>query len=208
VAEWLGWMLLDQNLIDAIAQAARVDSDVVNHFDEHVDSWLHRLNAQAMHSVALAAGLPLNENEGFDARIMAKFTHQVIEEAYSRGNCVIVGRGAQCILEHWPDVYHVFVYAPFRDRLQRLRERLEPGTNIEHRIHKVDEERTRYLQQQFGKRWNDPHLYDLMISSRIDEDATARVILHAMTGRLQLPADKDNGDRLARTPHLSPATNY
>jgi cytidylate kinase len=94
-----------------------------------------------------------------------------------------VGRGAQSILQHKPDAYHVFVYAPYRERIERLRKRLEHGVNVEQRIRKVDEERAKYLQQYFGKCWNNPHLYDLMISSSDDEAAAAQVILFAMTGK-------------------------
>ena len=34
IAEWLGWKLLDRDIIDAIAYAAHVDSKVVRHYDE------------------------------------------------------------------------------------------------------------------------------------------------------------------------------
>ena len=60
------------------------------------------------------------------------------------------------------------------------RTRLEPGANIEQRIRDVDAERAHYLKLRFGKEWNNPHLYDLMISSGDDEERTARVIEFAM----------------------------
>jgi cytidylate kinase len=182
VAGWLGWKLLDRDIIDAIAYAAHVDKTVVRHYDEHVDSWLSRLNQQAMRGAALAAGLSLADNAVFDADEMVKITQKIVEQAWSDGNCVIVGRGSQCVLQHKPDVFHVFVYAPLRDRILRLRSRLERGADIEHRIRQVDGERAKYLQQYFQKSWCNLHLYDLMISSREDEDSTARVILQAMTG--------------------------
>jgi cytidylate kinase len=184
IAEWLGWKLLDRDIIDAIAYAAHVDPKVVRPYDEHVDSWLRRINQQAMRSAALAAGLELRENSVFDAEEMVKISRKIIEEAYSEGNCVIVGRASQCILQHKPDVYHVFVYAPYLDRLVRLRDRLDKGVHAEQRIRIVDEERAKYLQQYFGKAWNNPHLYDLMISSRTDEEWTARAILYAMNGKV------------------------
>jgi cytidylate kinase len=182
IAEWLGWKLLDKDIIDAIAYAAHVDTKVVRHYDEHVDSWLRRINQQAMRSAALAAGLELGENSVFDAEEMVKISRKIIEEAQVEGNCVIVGRGSQCVLQHKPDVFHVFVYAPCKERIARLNLRLEKDANSEQRMRQVDEERARYLFQYFGNRWNNPHLYDLMISSSSDEDATARTILYAMTG--------------------------
>jgi cytidylate kinase len=183
IAGWLNWKLLDRDIIDAIAYAAHVDANVVRHYDEHVDSWLSRLNQQAMRSAALAAGLELSEGSVFDAEEMVKISQKIIEEAYAEGNCVIVGRGSQCVLQHKPDVYHVFVYAPYKSRILRLRDRLEKGADIEQRIRTVDGERAKYLKENFGKSWCSPHLYDLMVSSQEDEDATARVILYAMTGK-------------------------
>ena len=183
IAEWLGWKLLDRDIIDAIAYAAHVDSSVVRHYDEHVDSWLRRINQQAMRSAALAAGLELGDDSVFDAEEMVKISQKIIEKAYTDGNCVIVGRGAQCVLQHKPDVYHVFVYAPLKERILRLRARLEKDADIEQRLRTVDGERAKYLQQYFGKSWCNLHLYDLMISSKADEDATARAIVFAMTGQ-------------------------
>ena len=183
IAEWLGWKLLDRDIIDAIAYTAHVEKDVVLNYDEHVESWLRRINRGAMRSAALTAGLELGEGAVFNADEMVKITQKIVEEAYSGGNCVIVGRGAQCILQHKHDVYHAFVYAPYKERILRLRKRLEKGANVEQRIRTVDAERAKYLQQYFGKCWNDPHLYDLMISSHEDEDSSARLIVYAMTGR-------------------------
>jgi cytidylate kinase len=182
IAGWLGWKLLDGEIITAIARRAHVDSHVVSHYDERVDSWLRRINEEAIRGVAMASGQPLKELDIFDAHVMTELTRRIIEEAYAGGNCVIVGRGAQCILEHRRDVFHVFVYAPFQERVHRLESRLPKGVNIEHRIRTVDEERAKYLHQRFGKNWCNPHLYDLMIRSQEDEDATARVVLQAMTG--------------------------
>jgi len=180
VADRLGWKLLDSALIEAIACATHVAPGVVSHFDEHVEGWLARVNRHAMRGAALAAGVVPDEANCFDPDVMARLTRQIIEQAHADGSCVIVGRGAQCILQRKPDVFHAYVYAPFYDRVQRLRSRLGPGVNIEERIREVDTGRAHYLDFTFGQRWNDPHLYDLMISSREDEEATAQVILCAM----------------------------
>ena len=190
IAEWLGWKLLDRDIIDAIAYAAHVDSKVVRHYDEHVDSWLRRINQQAMRGAALAAGLELGENSVFDAEEMVKLSQNIIQKAHEDGNCVIVGRGSQCVLQHKPDVFHVFVYAPLKERIHRLKTRLEKGADIEQRIRTVDGERAKYLQEYYGKSWCNLHLYDLLISSREDEDQTARAILYAMTGK----AEAGNGE--------------
>jgi cytidylate kinase len=195
IAKWLDWKLLDAAIINAIAYEAHVDPKVVQRHDEHVDSWLGRLNHQTMRSAALAAGLELAEGAVFNCDAMVQLTKKIVEQAYSEGNCVIVGRGAQCILAHRADVFHAFVYAPHKQRILRLRERLPKGTEAEASLRTVDEERAKYLMQYYGKCWNSPHLYDLMISTRWDEDNTARVILNVM---------KELG---AKTPALQPSAS-
>ncbi len=130
----------------------------------------------------MASG-PLEAAAIFDAQTMTDLTRHIIEEAYSDGNCVIVGRGAQCILQHKQDAFHVFVYAPLCERVKRLKIRLGPDVDVEHRLRSIDGERAHYLHQRFGRSWCDPHLYDLMVSSKEDEDETARVIFYALTGR-------------------------
>jgi len=188
VAERLGWRLIDRELIEAIACSAHVDPRVVTQFDERAESWMGRMNRRAMRGAALAAGVATEEENSFDPDVMREMTRKIVEQAHVDGDCVIVGRGAQCILQQQKDTFHVFVYAPFCDRVCRLRTRLGSGVNIEERIHAVDGERAHYLQQTFAKAWNNPHLYDLMISSRDDEEATAQVILAAMLGGSKLQA--------------------
>lgn len=180
IAKRLGWRLLDGALIDEIACAAHVDAGIVSKFDEHVDGWLRRVNRQAMRGAAMAAGVALQQEKCFDEDVMIDLSRQIIDRAYLAGNCVIVGRGAQCILQARHDVFHAFIYAPMQVRIHRLRTRLEPGAQIEQRIREVDGERAHSLKLRFGKEWNNPHLYDLMISSGEDEERTARVIEFAM----------------------------
>jgi cytidylate kinase len=184
IAGWLGWRLLDGEIVEAIAEAAHVDPQVVERFDEHIAIWPNRLNLWSPHGAQGHLPQKLSEDAFFNAERMTEFTRKIVEDAYARGNCVIVGRGAQCILQHKPEAFHAFIHAPFEERVKRLQGRLEGGANVEQRIRTVDEERAQFLLQRFGKRWNNPHLYNLMISSGENEDRTARVVVYAMTGQL------------------------
>ncbi len=186
VAGWLGWKLLDREIINAIAQRAKVDARVVSHYDERVGSWLRRINEDAIRSVATALGQPLRDTDIFDARLMTELTRKIVEEAYAEGNCVIVGRGSQCILERRSDVFHAFIYAPMKERVNRICARTPAGAdaNVEQRIRAIDEIRAKYLHQHFGKHWGSFQLYELMVRSCPDENRTAGVIYYAMTGEM------------------------
>ena len=178
----LGWSLLDSALIDEIARAAHVDPALARRFDERVDTWMHRLSRHGLWFGAFEGAAPLPKTEVFDAETMAQLTRALIEHAYEVGNCVVVGRGAQCILQTCPEAFHVFVYAPWADKVARVTRRVGEGTDAPELIRGMDTERARYVRLNFGQNWADRHLYDLLVSSKPGDEATASIILAAMGG--------------------------
>jgi cytidylate kinase len=178
----LGWNLLDSALIDEIARAAHVDPALARRFDERVDTWLHRLSRHGLWFGAFEGVAPLPTTEIFDAETMAKLTRAVIEHACEVGDCVVVGRGGQCILQTCPEAFHVFVYAPWEDKVARVSRRVGAGADVNEFIRGMDAERARYVRLNFGQNWADRHLYDLLVSSKPGDEATASIILAAMGG--------------------------
>lgn len=181
-AERLGWKLLDRSLLEEIAQAAKVDAKVARAFDERAESWLGRINREAMRAAALAAGIAVEHCGAIDCDALADLARAAIDRAYEEGHCVIVGRGAQCVLGHRPDVYRVFVYAPTAERKNRLAARLNGNgrVDLDRAIRESDDVRGRYIRAHFNRDWRDPHLYDLMVCSTDGEDRAAMVALCAM----------------------------
>ena len=181
VAEKLRWNLLDRALVNAVANVAQVDAQTAERLDEHVDSWWHRFNRGGIWSAAIMAGMaPDDARRLVDAETMAAFSQKVILKAAATGDCVIVGRGAQCVLQDRADVLHVFIYAPWPERVGRVRARLDPSQNIGELIHLSDQERATYIRTYYGCAWKDPHLYHMMISSHIGAEVAARMIVNAV----------------------------
>lgn len=177
IAGYLGWELWDRELIEAVARAAQVDTETARRYDERVDSWLHRINRGGLRHAAIEGGAAPREAVVFDAETMAAVAREVIAGAAGRGRCVIVGRGAQCALQSCPEALHVFVYAPWAERLVRVKQRLGPVKNIEESIRLIDLERATHIRKYFGHDWKDPHLYHMMISSQLGEKQAARTIV-------------------------------
>src|ERR1035437_3317338 len=131
LADRLGWRLLGRDLLNEIARAANVAPAVAERFDERIDPWFHRLVKHALWRGAPDAPISVDNFDLFDAEMMAVIGRKVIEEAARMGNCVVVGRGGQCILYGWPEVFHVFLYAPIEIRKKRVAERRAAGPNLE-----------------------------------------------------------------------------
>jgi hypothetical protein len=97
IAHELGWKLIDKALIAEICNKARVPAGEGSVLDERVDPWLHRITRSLWGKSPDGFSTPV-PMELFDAAAAAALAKKVIEEAYAIGNCVIVGRGSQCVL--------------------------------------------------------------------------------------------------------------
>jgi cytidylate kinase len=179
IAEELGWRLVDKDLITEISNREKVPPAEVAAFDEKVDPWFHRITrlVWGLGADGISAVAPV---EMFDAEKAASLSKRVIEEAYKMGNCVIVGRGAQCILRDRPDVYHAFVYGRRADKVKRLQGRVNPGTDVEALMRSMDAQRVEYVRLHFKQNWLNPYLYDIMIDSKGQSENVARLIIEAM----------------------------
>ena len=182
VAARLGWKLLDRCLVEKIAETARIDPQVAEKFDERPDPWLDRLAEVFWQSPGLRGYIGGHVPGRFDGEVAAHLTRRIIEEAAEIGDCVIVGRGSQCILQQREDVFHVFVYAPRGQRLSRLlrRDALLSKGEAEEKLDAEDEIRAAYVRDHYREDWQNRHLYQLMISSCLGEKEAASIVLSAL----------------------------
>jgi hypothetical protein len=182
LADRLEWKLLDRCLVERIAQVASVEPEVAEKYDERLDPWFNRLAEVLWQSPGLRGYIPGPVPGWFDADVAARLTRRVIEEAAEMGHCVIVGRGSQCILQRREDVFHTFIYAPPGQRLERLHRRNPHLTKgeVEKQLNLRDSVRAAYVRDHFGQDWTNRHLYQLMISSCLGDEAVVPVILSAM----------------------------
>ncbi len=114
-----------------------------------------------------------------DPDYLAQLSAGVIREAAKLGHCVIVGRGAQCVLQDREDILHVFVYGSHQRKLERAQERHSTRTECEGFLAEVDATRAAFIHQHYRCDWTNRHLYDLMISSDMGVERTAMTILSA-----------------------------
>src|SRR5581483_5967105 len=177
LARRLGWELIDNALIMGVAAAANVDADVCRECDERVDSWFHRINKQAFGRGVFER---VGAGEVFDGDAMVQLSRKIIQDAADRGNAVIVGRAAQCILQGRRDAFHVFVYAPMDERIRRVREAYGSAFATPARIEEQDRIRSHYVHHYYRAQWRDPHLYHALFCSLIGEDEIVNMISRAL----------------------------
>ena len=172
----LEWKLIDDPLIEEIAASVNAHPDVVRAHEECIDPWFHRLT-KALWRGGFEGATARAETEAFDADATARLWHRVILEAAEIGNCIAVGRGGQCLLQSRPDAFHVYVYAPMKEKIKRLRDREPAGSDLASVARNRDARRAAYLRQYFHCEWTNPHLYHLMLCSSMGVDQAVQAIL-------------------------------
>ena len=94
VATSLGWHLLDNALVDAVAERLGVPVAEVEEREERVPTLVQRLAASlAMSAPEILPGPSTATLPPSEERLIT-VTERIIQEACARGNVVLVGRGA------------------------------------------------------------------------------------------------------------------
>ncbi len=177
LAESLGWELVDNILVQKVAEQCRVKSSLAQCYDERRDPWYHRLGKAFWRGSPEVVLEPV-QSQAFDSDLMVGHVRKLIEAAAERGNCVIVGRGAACILSRRMDAFHCFVYGCRTEKLEYARQHISPEVSAE-KLERVDKERAAYIREYFGLEWDNRKLYDLMINSAVGHEAVANAVISA-----------------------------
>jgi cytidylate kinase len=179
LADRLGWKLWDQLLTNEIARLAKCDGSQVANREERMDPLYYRFLKSFLRG-SFEGSLNVNRLNLLDADSIFRLTQRLVNTAADEGNAVIVGRGGAFFLENRPDAFHVFIYAPYEDKVRRLIRRGTEPHEAARLVDTVDNDRADFIKRYFDKEWPDRHLYHLMINSRVGDEAVVRAILNGM----------------------------
>jgi cytidylate kinase len=179
VAGALGWSLVDNQLIDEVAVRAGLSREEVAEREERAPGFIERLAralaTSAPEFVAPESGTVPDLTEEHLLRI----TEKVVAEMTEAGNVVVVGRAAPAVLAQRADALHVRIVAPRADRVARaMARRGLDAKQAEKMLHDTDANRARYHQQYYGRDWDDPMNYHLVLNTaRLGIEGAAGVIV-------------------------------
>jgi cytidylate kinase len=179
VASRLGWKLWDQLLTDEIARRMDCEGSDVEKHEEKRDPAFYRLLKSFMRG-SFEGSLNARRLKMVDTDCVREIVLQILPEIADKGNCVIVGRGSAYYLGTRPDAFHVFIYAPFEDRVHRLQSTGKGEKEAIELAETVDRDRADFVKQYFDVEWPDRHRFHLMVNSGMGEDVAVETILDAV----------------------------
>jgi cytidylate kinase len=174
----LGWTVYDHELLERIAAALGVRTQLLESMDMKRVSWLREC-VEAFASVRAVSE--------------SAYVRHLIETVFSlaeHGECILVGRGTAQILANAATTLRVRLIAAREDRISTTAQRLgmTRGEAARH-IDRVEQERIRFVKDHFLKDPTDPQNYDLVLNcSRFSPFACADLIVesvHRLRSRLE-----------------------
>ena len=166
VAATLDWALVDNEVVDKVATRAGMPASEVAAHDERAPGFIERL------AQTLASSSPdvISTNDTpMPARTeqkLVRLTESVVAEIADQEKVVLVGRAAPAVLARLAGTLHVKLVAPREWRISVAARRL--GIDLkaaEKNLNDADDNRRRYHKQYYGRDWEDPCNYDMVLNT-------------------------------------------
>ena len=172
----LGWQVFDSEIVDAIAQKARVRRQLIESLDERERAVIAEAIGQLLDPQALGT----SDYLGYLKQVVLTLGHQ--------GDVVIIGRAAQFILPS-PFGLRVRLVAPMEVRVRRIADQARlslKAARVE--VERTDHERAKLIHRHFGHDVTDPLNQDLVLNTAaLSPEAITEVVLTALQQKLGLP---------------------
>ncbi len=176
LATRLGWKLWDQLLTEEIARRLDCDCRAVEEHEERRDPAYYRLLKSFMRG-SFEGSLNAPRLKMVDTECVRQVVQKILPEIAEDGNCVIVGRGSAYYLGSRPDAFHVFIYAPFQERVRRLQSTGKSEKEAIELAETVDRDRADFIKRYFNIDWPGRHRFHLMVNSGMGEDLAVEAVL-------------------------------
>jgi hypothetical protein len=189
VADDLGFHLLDREIVDAVAERARVPVLVAVGVDERA------FGGASGVLFSLLVGI---QNGRLTPERYVYLATQIIREAAGREDLVVLGRAGQYALGKNPRAFHVHVVASVEERVARLVERERCSKLEAYRlIHESDEFRRAYVWAAGQRNWEDPTLYDLVLNTtRLSPTFAAAMVVESAREAGVIPRPSKHAARI------------
>ena len=166
IAKALGWRLLDNAIIDRVAEELGTSVAEVEAREERVPSLVQRLaDAMALGSPEMLTPIADASLPPSDEKLLA-VTRRVIAEAIASGPVVLVGRGAQSMLAERSDTLHVFCYAPTAALVARAMRRLNlDAAAAQKAVEETNRQREQFVRKHWNRSWAAHENYHLCVNT-------------------------------------------
>lgn len=174
-AKKLGWEFIDRQFIKQAVKKSGLNSEFIEKNDQQMTKGEMLLRYLSMDNI-------FNEENLSDDDKLFIAQSKIIKEAGEKGNCVIVGRCADVVLDSCPNCFNIFISADVDFAKKRVAEEfhLTEDEAINY-IKKTNQLRRNHYNYYTGRNWGEASRYDMYIkSSKIGVDKAVEAVYNAI----------------------------
>jgi CMP/dCMP kinase len=166
VADALGWSVVDNELVERVAERAGIPAAQVAERDERAPGFVERLTRTLAAATPDLFPPPGGTVADLDEATLVRITEGVVGEMAGKGRVVLVGRAAPAVLAQQEDALHVKLVAPRPFRIHAASQRLgmDPAEVVKI-VDDTDAMRGRYHREYYHRDWADPLNYHMVLNT-------------------------------------------
>ena len=166
VADALGWSVVDNELVERVAERAGISAAEVAERDERAPGFVERLTRTLAAATPDLFPPPGGTVADLDEATLVRITEGVVGEMAGKGRVVLVGRAAPAVLAQQEDALHVKLVAPRPFRIHAASQRLgmDPAEVVKI-VDDTDTMRARYHREYYHRDWADPLNYHMVLNT-------------------------------------------
>ncbi len=180
MSEKLGIQFYDRDIVDETAKKLKLPLSIVKENEESATKLV--TNTFRRMAYPLGRGTSSVQDDIFATQ------QNIINFLVDRESCIVVGRCGDYVLSEAENALHIYIYAPYKDRVKNSIEQLGL-TELETKqtIAKVDAARDSYHKHYAGFAPDDKNFKDILInSSLLGVEGTAEYLVQAVKQKFNL----------------------
>jgi cytidylate kinase len=184
VSEKLGYTFVDEDIIQIIAEKAKVSPGWVESVEKEAGGRLSRIVTR-MVSKPLVEKVLKDEYGYIDEQIYIDYLVVIIAQMAEEGDVVFLDRGSQYILNDHPDAFHFLLINTFANRIKFMMDKYDLTEQKATQVVKSEEKRRLNLYKKIGKQdYDQAQLYHMVINmAKVDLEEAVDTIITASTSR-------------------------
>lgn len=181
MSEKLGIEFYDRDIVDKAAQKLSLPVSKVNEEEESAKKIPTLRNGFARMAYPLGKNITETQDKIFESQ------KNIINFLVEKESCIVVGRCSDFILSEHPKAMHIYIYAPFKDRVKNSVDELKMDEQEAIKMIKaVDEARESYHMHYAGFTPGDKNFKDILIdSSFLGVEGTADFLVDIIRKKFQ-----------------------
>jgi cytidylate kinase len=182
LADKYGYTLASREIVQSIADKAKVSTDFVLSVEKEAGTRLSRFMTRIISSRGIASKILRDDSGYIDEKLYLDYLVLTVVQIADEGNAVIMGRGSQYILKTHPDAYHILLVDDLENRIRRVEKREKISFEQAARIVNHEDKRRLSLYHRLGKQdYDRPGLYHLVLNmSRLSLDKAFNLVVNLM----------------------------